>query len=188
MGEGQSRLGGEQEGWSAHRDRRAQQSPGRGGKGKKKHLRELVRRRLGVRARELGHQSGLAHRRESEQPDPRIPRGTHVKPFTAPAATPFRAVHKLPLQLGQFSLQHAQVRVRRLVLLRARHLGLDLLDLSEGRHGREVGVGTPPRLVCVWHLCEHETHKDEMIRVPLFSKMHAKMYNIIAIIFQVVIT
>ena len=48
---------------------------------------------------------------------------------------PKTCLDNLALEFGQFCFQHAQMERRRLVLLRLGHLGLDLGNLLNGRHG-----------------------------------------------------
>jgi len=117
--------------------------------------RELVRGhgRLALAAREHVEQRALADRGEADEADARVAVARHVEAVAGAAGRALCAEHDLGLEARDLGLEHAQVELRRLVLLRARVLGLELGDLGE-RHGRRrAGIGewvpsSDPSVVC----------------------------------------
>ena len=98
---------------------------------------ELVRGGFGVRAGSQSQQRGLPHRGKSDQRDPAVSVLRHLEPV-ALAAAALGGSEQLRAELGEFRLQDAEMPFRGLVLLRAGHLQLDVLDLLQDPHGADV--------------------------------------------------
>eukprot|EP00053_Salpingoeca_punica_P020781 m.212348 g.212348 ORF g.212348 m.212348 type:complete len:417 (+) comp20083_c0_seq1:2736-3986(+) len=96
---------------------------------------ELVGSHLRVHTSKVGQQRRFADRWEPDKADTRVARLGHVETFFLVAAAALWR-DELAAQLGKLGLEHAKVVARRLVLLRPRHLGLDVGNLLQDAHFR----------------------------------------------------
>eukprot|EP00047_Mylnosiga_fluctuans_P001872 m.222272 g.222272 ORF g.222272 m.222272 type:complete len:496 (+) comp10733_c0_seq1:131-1618(+) len=95
--------------------------------------RELVRCDLGVHAGQVRQERGLADGWEADEANAGVTRLRDVEAFAGWAATALGG-NELTAELGKLGLELAKMEARGLVLLRAGHLGLDILDFLKDRH------------------------------------------------------
>ena len=89
---------------------------------------ELIRRSLGLRTRELRQQRRLTHGWKTDERDATVTVLDDVESLTR-ASRGFGWIQKLGSEFGELRFKDAEMSFRRLILLRATHLQLDVFDL-----------------------------------------------------------
>mmetsp|Transcript_35064 Transcript_35064/g.88587 ORF Transcript_35064/g.88587 Transcript_35064/m.88587 type:complete len:231 (-) Transcript_35064:217-909(-) len=107
--------------------------------------RELVSSSLRMGTGELGEERTLTNRGKADEPDTRVSSCLDIPTLTPPPLPLHLVLNLCPLELRQLRLERAKMRHRRLVLLRARHLRLDVGNARCcSRHGCKLRRARSP--------------------------------------------